>query len=290
MLVAFLLNLFFSVFELMGGMWTGSVAIASDAVHDLGDAISIGIAYALERKSRKKPDETYTYGYGRYSVVGGLITTTILILGSVTVIGNAIGKLIRPGELRSGGMIIFAVVGALVNFCAAYLTRDGETMNQKAINLHMLEDVLGWLVVLVGGVVIRLTGFVFIDPLLSIGVALFILIHSIRNLRDGMNVILERIPPQIRTEEIKAHLLKLEEVEDVHHMHIWSMDGRKHYATMHLMVQGEEEEVKHKVREELQEFGIVHVTLEIERLGEDCHEKQCTMKDETNPGHYCHHH
>lgn len=290
MLIAFLLNLFFSIFEIAGGLLTGSVAIASDAVHDLGDAISIGISYGMERISKKKPDKTFTYGYGRYSVIGGMITTIILLFGSVTVIANAVVKLIHPGEIHSEGMILFAVVGVLVNFCAAYFTRSGETINQRAVNLHMLEDVLGWAVVLVGGIVIRFTGFVFLDPLLSIGVATFILVHSGRNLRDGLSILLERVPEEICLEKMKEHLLEIEGVEDVHHMHIWSMDGKHHYATMHLVVTREPELTKERVKDELREYGIVHTTLEIERPEEQCHERNCAIEHMTKVGHCCHHH
>lgn len=141
--IAFLLNLSFSVFEFIGGIITGSVAIMSDAVHDIGDAASIGISFFLEKKSKGKPDEKYTYGYARYSVVGGLITTLILLLGSVMVIYNAVNRIIEPTEIDYTGMIIFAVVGVCVNFCAAIFTREGGSLNQKAVNLHMLEDVLG---------------------------------------------------------------------------------------------------------------------------------------------------
>lgn len=288
-LIAFLLNLIFSVFELVGGVLTGSVAIASDAVHDLGDAVSIGMAYVLERMSKKKPDDAYTYGYGRYSVLGGLITTMILIFGSVVVIGNAIGKLVHPGEIHSDGMILFAVAGVVVNFCAAYFTRSGETVNQRAVNLHMLEDVLGWTVVLVGGIIIRMTGFVLLDPVLSIGVAVFILIHSVRNLKKALGILLERAPEEIRMEEVQEHLLGITGVEDVHHMHIWSLDGRHHYATMHLVVAGCVHEVKDKVREELCEHGIIHVTMEVEHSGEHCHEKSCSVELCPSIGH-CHHH
>lgn len=290
MLMAFLLNLLFSVFEIVGGLLTGSVAVASDAVHDLGDAVSIGISYGLERMSKKKPDERYTYGYGRYSVVGGLITTLILIFGSIAVIGNAMVKLVHPGELYSEGMILFAMVGVVVNFCAAYFTRSGETINQKAVNLHMLEDVLGWAVVLIGGIVIRFTGFVFLDPLLSIGVAVFILVHSTKNLRDGLGILLERAPGQICAETMKEHLLEIAEVEEVHHIHIWSMDGKNHYATMHLVVHSDGEDVKDKVREELRKFGIVHTTLEMERPGEHCHLRECAVENKPVLGHCCHHH
>ena len=156
-LIAFLLNFGFSIFELFGGIFTGSVAILSDAVHDVGDAASIGASYFLEKKSKKQPDEIYTYGYARYSVVGSVITTLILLVGSVLVVWNAVERILHPVEIDYNGMILFAVVGVVINFCAAFFTREGDSLNQKAVNLHMLEDVLGWLVVLIGAVVMRFT-------------------------------------------------------------------------------------------------------------------------------------
>ena len=152
-LAAFILNLAFSLIEFAGGIFTGSVAIISDAVHDIGDAASIGISYFLERKSKKQPDDTYTYGYSRYSVIGSVITTLILMFGSVMVIYNAALRIINPIKINYNGMIGFAVVGVLVNFTAAFFTREGHSLNQKAVNLHMLEDVLGWMVVLVGALI-----------------------------------------------------------------------------------------------------------------------------------------
>ena len=108
-LVAFVLNLLFSIFEFVGGIFTGSVAIISDAIHDIGDALSIGISYFLEKKSKKQPDDVYTYGYARYSVIGSVITTLILLFGSVMVIYNAILRIINPVPINYNGMILFAV-------------------------------------------------------------------------------------------------------------------------------------------------------------------------------------
>ena len=149
-LIAFLLNLSFSIFELFGGFFTNSVAIMSDAVHDFGDAISIGVSYFLEKVSKKKPDSKYTYGYVRYSVLGALVTNIILILGSVLVIIGGVKRFIVPVNINYDGMIVFAIFGVIVNFGAAYFTKKGDSLNQKAVNLHMLEDMLGWVVVLLG--------------------------------------------------------------------------------------------------------------------------------------------
>ena len=171
-LIAFILNLAFSIFEFVGGIITGSVAIMSDAVHDIGDAASIGVSYFLEKKGEK------------YSLIGAFITTLTLLIGSIVTICNAIGRLIDPAKINYDGMIVFAIVGVCVNLCAAFVTREGDSLNQKAVNLHMLEDVLGWIVVLVGAIVMRFTDFTLLDPIMSIGVSAFILINALRNLKE----------------------------------------------------------------------------------------------------------
>ena len=289
-LLAFMLNLSFSIFEFVGGLFTGSVAILSDAVHDIGDAASIGISFVLEKKSKKQPDETYTYGYSRYSVIGGVITTLILLVGSAAVIWQAVSRIFAPTPINYDGMIVFAVVGVCVNFLAAMLTREGGSLNQRAVNLHMLEDVLGWAVVLVGAVVMRFTDVYIIDPLMSIGVAVFILVGAIRNLGEVLDLFLEKTPHGIDVGELCEHLTEIEGVLDVHHVHVWSMDGQSNYATMHVVARGEGHEIKEKIRKELREHGIGHVTLELESEGEHCHEEHCHVEHEHHAGHHHHHH
>ncbi len=289
-LIAFVLNLSFSIFEFIGGFFTGSVAIISDAVHDIGDAASIGFSYFLERKSIKQPDEKYTYGYARYSVIGGLITTLILLVGSITVIYNAIDRIINPTSINYNGMIIFACFGAVVNLCAAYFTRDGHSINQKAVNLHMLEDVLGWIVVLVGAVVMRFTDFAIIDPIMSIGVAVFILINALKNLKEVLDLFLEKIPEGMAVEDIKQHVAEIDGVLDVHHVHVWSTDGQTVYTTMHIVTNADNHQIKHAVRDVLREIGIVHATLELEAENEHCHEEHCHVEAHDSGGHHHHHH
>ena len=274
----------------MGGVFTGSVAIISDAVHDIGDAMSIGISYFLERKSKKPADEEYTYGYTRYSVIGGLITTVILLIGSCSVIYNAVNRIITPTEINYNGMIIFAVVGVCVNFCAAFFTRDGDSFNQKAVNLHMLEDVLGWVVVLVGAIVMRFTNFSLIDPIMSIAVSLFILINAVKNLKEVVDLFLEKTPKNIEVKEIKEQIKEIDGVIDVHHIHLWSMDGQNNLATMHIVSDSEPHKLKDKIRAKLKEQGIGHITIEIETSSENCHEEHCHAEFSTNSGHSHHHH
>ena len=289
-LIAFLLNLFFSIFEFFGGLFTGSVAILSDALHDLGDATSIGISFFLEKKSKKQPDEKYTYGYARYSVIGSVITTLILLVGSVAVAIGAVGRILSPAEINYDGMILFAIIGAAVNLLAAFVTREKGSLNQRAVNLHMLEDVLGWAVVLVGAIVMRFTDVAIIDPLMSIGVAIFIFIAAIKNLSEVLSLFLEKTPHGVEISELREHLLAIDGVLDVHHIHVWSMDGESNYATMHVVTNAEAHEIKQAVREELAEHGIGHVTLELECEGEHCHEEHCHVEHHEHGGHHHHHH
>ncbi len=289
-LIAFLLNLSFAVFEFVGGVFTGSVAIMSDAIHDIGDAAGIGVSFFLEKKSRKQPDDTHTYGYARYSVIGSVIVTLILLFGSAVVIYNAVCRIIQPTEIHYNGMIVFAVVGVCVNFLAAYFTREGDSLNQRAVNLHMLEDVLGWAVVLIGAVVMRFTDFTLIDPLMSIGVALFIVIHAVGNLKEALDLFLEKTPHGIEVGEIKEHILAVDGIADVHHVHVWSMDGQSNYATMHVVTDADAHEIKEKIREELEEHGISHATLELEAVGEHCHAEHCHVEHHVSGHHHHHHH
>lgn len=290
-LVAFLLNLAFSIFELFGGFFTNSVAIISDAVHDFGDSISIGISYFLEKKSKKKPDNKYTYGYTRYSILGAFITNTILITGSTLVIINAIERILNPIEINYNGMIIFAIFGASINFIAAYFTKDGDSLNQKAVNLHMLEDVLGWIVVLIGAIAMKFTNINVIDSILSIGVAIFILIHALKSFKKILDLFLTKTPNDVNIEHLKEHLLKINNVIDVHHIHIWSMDGFNNYATLHLVTKTDDvKKLKQEVRGELEEHGINHVTIELEDGIYDCDEKECEVKTNHKHSHHHHHH
>ena len=288
-LFAFILNLSFSIFELLGGIFTNSVAILSDSIHDMGDALSIGVSFFLEKKSKKKPDNDYTYGYIRYSVLGGLITTVILLVGSVLVIYNAIGRIIHPVDVNYKGMIILAIIGVIMNFIAAYLTKDGDSINQKSVNLHMLEDVLGWVIVLIGAVIMKFTDIRIIDPIMSIGVALFILINTLKNLKQILDLFLEKTPQNINIDHLKEHLQEIDEVEDIHHIHVWSIDGYNNYATMHIVTKSDNiKEIKKNIREELEEFGICHSILETE--DEACEDTECNPNLHIEQGHHHHHH
>ena len=287
-LIAFLLNLGFSVFEFFGGLFTGSVAILSDAVHDLGDALGIGVSWFLERKSKRQADDTYTYGYARFSVLGSVFTCGILLLGSVAVVVSAVGRLMAPVPIRYDGMILFAVVGVAVNLAAAFVTRNGNSLNQKAVNLHMLEDVLTWVVVLIGAVVMRYTDWAMLDPLVSIAVAVYIFVHAVGHLREAADIFLEKVPHGYSVAAIKAQAEAVDGVTDVHHVHLRSIDGYTHAASLHVVAQGDPAAVKAAVRDALQEMGIAHVTVEVEAVSEVCGQPWCGLVE--HHAHSGHHH
>jgi len=291
--IAFILNLFFSIFELIGGILTNSVSIMADSVHDFGDAISILISLILERISNKKANQDYTFGYLRYSTLGALLTSTILLIGSIFVVFSAIERLINPVEVHYNGMMVLAIVGIIVNFIATRITRDTDNLNEKAVSLHMLEDVLGWFCVLTGSIIIKFTNMHIIDPILSIGVSLFILINVIKRYKNILEILLEKKPSKINTEEIKEHLLEIKEVKNIHHLHIWTIDGITNYITLHVVIDEdvltkELDDIKKKINIELEEHGISHSTIEFEV--KKCNDNNCKTSSNINLHEHMHHH
>ena len=279
-LIAFILNISFSLIELIGGFITGSIAILSDSLHDAGDALSIGVAYFLEKKSKKKPDSKYTYGYIRYSVLGSIITTFILLFGSIIVIVEAIKRLFNPITINYNGMIILAIFGVIINFFAAYYTKDDDSLNERSVNLHMLEDVLGWVVVLIGSILMKLTNISYFDSILSIGVAIFIFYHAFLNLKKVIDLFLEKTPKDIDIKKLQKELLSIPKVEDVHHIHIRSLDGYNNYATMHVVIKKYDEKLKAVIKAKLQSYNIVHSTIEFETETEKCLDINCKVNKE----------
>lgn len=276
--LAFFLNLGFSLFELIGGLFTGSIAILSDSIHDFGDALAIGVSYFLENFSLKKADGKLTYGYKRYSVLGAFFTSTILIVGSLIVLFNAVVRLFHPTEVHFAGMLLFSIFGIVINGYAAYKTSKSLNLNEKSVNLHMLEDVLGWIAVLVGALFIKITGWSAIDPLLSIFISIIIGYKAIKNMLEIVNVFVESVPKNIEIESIIDKVKSIHQVMDAHHVHIWSLDSESVFLTMHVQIDQKVtkksfEAIKKEIKEKLLEEGIVHSTIELEY--DLCKEEKC---------------
>ncbi len=279
--IAFFLNLIFSALEAIGGFLTNSISIFTDSIHDLGDSFSIGISYLLEKKSQKSADNTYTFGYLRYSLLGAIITSMVLITGSIVVLYNAIPRLIHPEEINHDAMIIFAIFGVFINGYAAYKTSRSHNHNEKSINLHMLEDVLGWIAVLIGSIFIKLYNWIIIDPILSILIALYILYHVYRNIKEVFDIFMEKVPKNINIEAITKDIENYKDsIKDIHHIHVWSLDGINNCMTAHIHLNKElnKDEIialKKEIKKKLLSYDIHHATLEIEYSSEKCDNKKC---------------
>ncbi len=274
-LTAFFLNLFFVFVELTGGFLTNSFAILSDAIHDFGDCVAIGFAYLMEKYSNKSPDDKYTYGYRRYSLLSAIITSGILIVGSIVILAGSANRLTNPEEVHSFGMVIIAVFGVIVNGVAVFKTRKGTGANERAISLHLLEDVLGWIAVLVGSVFIYLFKWYFIDALLSVLIAGFLLFESTKNIKEIFTILLEKTPEDVNVKAFKESVSEIQGVDNIHHLRIWSLDGEITVATMHIKLIPDAtieqyNKVKMNVEKIGKRFGVEHLTVQIEFENNSC--------------------
>jgi cobalt-zinc-cadmium efflux system protein len=280
MIKAFWLNIVFSIIELIGGVFTNSMAIISDAIHDIGDAIAIGLAIVLEKFSQKQRDKNFSYGYRRFSTLSAFITSTVLLIGSIWIVTSAIPRLINPEEVNSEGMLILAVVGIIFNGAAVLNIKKGPSLNSKAVRLHLMEDVLGWVAVLIGGTLIYFFNWLIIDPILSIAIAVYILINAFVNLKSVFTIFLQGVPHELNLKEIEREIKQIEGIKEIHDMHLWSMDGNFNVLTLHAVVNEDSNPekvkcIKKDARSLLKSKGVQHLTIEIETNAEECELQNC---------------
>jgi cobalt-zinc-cadmium efflux system protein len=276
--LVFLLNLGFTIIEFIGGLLTNSTAIMADAVHDLGDSLSLGSAWLLSRWGQKTANNEFTYGYRRLTLFGAFLNSIVLIAGSIWVLTQAIPRLSDPVMPVTEGMLTLAILGVTINGFAAYRISKGSTMNEKVLNWHLLEDVLGWVAVLVVSVILQFVDWPILDPLLSVGFTLFILFNVIRNLWETGKIFLQAVPDKTLHNEIRHKLLNIDGISDIHHQHLWSLDGEQHVLTAHLVIEGGLENgrynsIKDSVAETLKPFSLAHTTIEIELKQEYCRDE-----------------
>lgn len=273
--IVFFLNAGFAVAELIGGIFTNSLAITSDALHDLGDSISLGLSWFLERYSKRKKDKRFSFGYRRYSLLAAMINALILIGASIYILYEAINRVINPEVVNATGMIYFAVAGIIINGIAALRVRRGKSLNERVVTLHLFEDVLGWVAVFVVAVILFFQDLYILDPILSIVITLYILFNVFRNLRKITAVFLQAVPEDVDIKKIEGDILKIDKVEGVHHTHVWSLDSLNNVMTTHLIVGNdvnmeEIERIRGKVKKLLESYSIEHSTIEIETENEYC--------------------
>lgn len=273
--IAFILNLSFTVFELIGGYFVNSVAIISDAIHDLGDSISLGTALYLEKKSKDKADNEFSFGYARFSLLGALITALMLIAGSIYVIYEAVGRLIEPEPSDAQGMLLFAIVGVAVNGFAAWKLSKGKSINEKMISWHLLEDVLGWVAILIVAIVLNFYRIDYLDPALSLLITAYILYNVVKRLKKTLYVFLQGKPEEIDMVEIKKKLVTIDHVQSLHHTHIWSLEGESHVFSTHVKLKNINSlqdllQVKNEIKDALDPYHFKHMTIETELDQETC--------------------
>ena len=273
--MVFLLNLGFTLIELVGGLWTNSMAIISGAVHDLGDSFSLGLAWYLDRYAEKDSDRRYSYGYRRFSLVGALASIIVITTGSLFVLAEAVPRLMKPELPKAGGMVLLAVIGIIVNGLAVLRVKGGRTLNEQVVTWHLLGDVLAWAAVLVVSIVLMFKELPVLDPLLSLLITSYVLYNVLSNLRKTLQLFLQAVPGAVDIPEIEKKLLAIEKVKSVHHTHVWSLDGEHNVLTTHLVV--EASATKEDVMQIRKRIGLLfedahfeHTTVEIGYEDEYC--------------------
>ncbi len=272
---AFFLNLGFTLFEIAGGIWTNSMAILADAIHDLGDCFALGAAWYFERISEKAGDQYYSYGYRRFSLLGALISIVILVVGSLFVLSEAIPRLFHPQASYAPGMVGFAVVGIAVNGAAMLRLKEREGMNARIVAWHLLEDVLGWIAILITGIVLLFWPIRRLDAVLSIFITVYVLYNVLKNLKSTMSIFLQGIPGNVDLPGIELEIGRIQGVESLHHTHVWTLDGYHHILTTHVVLKGSYtmEDIaclKDEIRKIIERHDIAHSTVEFEFEGESC--------------------
>lgn len=273
--LAFFLNAAFTIFELIGGFYVNSVAIISDAVHDLGDTLSLGTSWYLHNKSQQKSDARFSFGYKRFSLLGALINSLVLIAGSIYVITEAVKRFMEPEFSDAGGMLIFAIVGVVVNGFAAWKLSKGTSMNEKVVSWHLVEDVLGWVAVLIVAIVLHFYETPYLDPALSLLITLFILWNVFKRLKETLFIFLQGVPAEINIEEIQEKLKAVPHIASLHHTHVWSLEGTDHVFTSHIKLKNISHfhqllDAKRNVKKILRDYNFDHYTIETELDEETC--------------------
>jgi len=266
--LAALLNLAFTIVEIVGGFWTNSLAILSDALHDFGDSVALLASWLFERGARKLPDTNRTFGYQRLSLFSAIFSASILIGGSIVIIFQAIPRLLNPELVNASGMVGIAFLGILFNGLGFFQLKKGESINEKVLSWHLLEDVIGWAGILVGGVIIYFWNIYILDPILTIGLTVFILYGVTKSLREALNILLQGVPRHINLEEVTADITSLEGVIGLHDLHIWSLEGETDILTAHVVLEERllknPNETQKTIKEILRKHHIEHSTVEIE--------------------------
>ena len=264
--LAFFLNLSYAIIEFIAGGVFGSSAVLADSVHDLGDAIAIGVSAVLETISNREEDSHYTLGYKRFSLLGALVTAVILMTGSVLVILENITKLFHPQPVNDEGILWLGIIAVSINVLASLVVRKGKTKNESILSLHFLEDTLGWLAVILMAIVLRFTDWYILDPLLSLVISIFVLSKAIPRFWSTLKIFLDAVPEGVDIQRVKSDLEQLDHVASINQLNLWTMDGLEKNAIVHVCLKEMEhmETCKESIRIFLKDCGFQNVTIEVD--------------------------
>lgn len=264
--VAFFLNLSYAIVEFIAGGIFGSSAVLADSVHDLGDAIAIGISAFLETISNREEDSHYTLGYKRFSLLGAMVTAVILMTGSVLVILENIAKIFHPQPVNDEGILWLGIIAITINVLASLVIRKGQTKNESILSLHFLEDTLGWVTVILMAIVLRFTDWYILDPLLSLVISFFILSKALPRFWRTLKIFLDAVPEGVDIQKIKTDLAELDHVASINQLNLWTMDGLEKNAIVHVCLKEMEhmETCKESIRIFLKDCGFQNITIEVD--------------------------
>ena len=284
--LAFFLNLTYAIVEFIAGGVFGSSAVLADSVHDLGDAIAIGISAFLETISNREEDNQYTLGYKRFSLLGALLTAIILMTGSVLVILENVTKILNPQPVNDEGIFWLGIIAITINVLASLVVGKGKTKNESILSLHFLEDTLGWVAVILMAIVLRFTDWYILDPLLSLVISFFILTKATPRFWSALKIFLEAVPEGVEAGNLEKDLEALTNVKSVNQLSIWSMDGLENNAIIHICIKDWEKimETKEAVRQFLEERGVQNITIEVDssQINHSQHKRRVTALEQSH--------
>ena len=280
MTIAFLLNFSFAIIEFIFGLLFHSSAVLADAVHDTGDALAIGLSTLFEKISTKKEDREYTLGYKRYSLLGALLTSVILLVGSTLVIVENVPKLFAPEKVNYDGMLVLGIVAIAVNTAASRVVSHGHSHNESILSLHFLEDILGWLAVILVSLILRFTDWYFLDPLLSLVIAGFILSKALPKFWENIQIFLDHVPSDVDLSQLYQEIAALENVRAITQLNVWTTDGLEKFAMLHICLKNPNllAETQAVLRQRLLVYGIAKVTIQTDESLQE-HQEYCIGKE-----------
>lgn len=271
LLIALILTGVILVAEVVGGLWTGSLALLSDAAHVFLDVFALGMSYLALRLAALPPDDRHTYGYHRWQVLAALLNGATLLLVAVEIFREAWARFQNPSPVLAGPMLAVAVVGLVVNLIVALVLRehDRHDLNVRSAFLHVAGDALVSVGVIVAGAVILLTGWQWVDPLVSVLIGLTILWGSGRILRESLHILVEGTPEGLTAAQIAEAMMKVAGVKDVHDLHVWTVSPGYVALSAHVVLAdqalSQAQEVMDSLKRALAEgFGIAHTTIQFE--------------------------